>query len=124
MTNVKTNNTYFEKPDIDGTLIVSIDRMKVGEFSDVLSFASVDKTGENKRGYRIVWLKDESKPHKASLEQDYSKIQIAAKAEKQQKALEAWLKRHKGNNYVRIEDSSFKGCPQTQKWMNNAPAGQ
>ena len=124
VTNAKNNTTFFEKPDIDGTLIVSIDRMKVGEFSDVLSFAAVDKTGENKRGYRIIWLKDESKPHKASLELDYSKIQTAAKAEKQQKSLEAWLKLHKSNNYVRIEDSAFKGCPQTQKWLNNTPAGQ
>jgi len=116
MTNQKTGNTFFEKADIDGTLIFTIDRMKVGDYSDVLSFSSVDKTGETKQGYRIIWLKSESKPHKASLETDYSKIQSAAKAEKQQKALENWVKLHRSKNYVRIDDS-MKGCPQIAKWI-------
>ena len=118
MTNSKTGNPFFEKADIDGTLIFTIDRMKVGEYSDVLPFSSVDKTGETKQGYRIIWLKSESKPHKASLDQDYSKIQAAAKAEKQQKQLEAWVKLHRSKNYVRIDDS-MKSCPQMAKWIAN-----
>ena len=110
MTNQKSGNTFFEKADIDGTLIFTIDRMKVGDYSDVLPFSSVDKTGETKQGFRIIWLKSESKPHKASLETDYSKIQGAARAEKQQKALEAWVKLH---------DPSMKTCPQMAKWLSN-----
>ena len=116
MTNSKTGNTYFEKADIDGTLIFSIDRMKVDDYSDVLAYTMQDKTGEQKQGYRIIWLKSESKPHKASLEQDYSKIQAAAKSEKQQKALEHWLKLHRGKNFVRIDDS-MKSCKQMEKWL-------
>ena len=92
--------------------------MKVGQYSDVLPFSSVDKTGETKQGFRIIWLKSESKPHKASLDTDYSKIQAAAKSEKQQKALENWVKLHKSKNYVRIDDS-MKGCPQVAKWLAN-----
>lgn len=118
MTNQKTGNTFFEKADIDGTLIFTIDRMKLGDYSDVLPFSQVDKTGETKQGYRIIWLKSESKPHKASLDQDYSKIQAAAKAEKQQKSLEQWVKLHKSKNYVRIDDS-MKGCTQVAKWLAN-----
>ncbi len=116
MTNTKTGNSYFEKADIDGTLIFSIDRMKVGEYSDVLPFASQDKSGQPREGYRIVWLKSESKPHKASLEEDYSKIQSAAKSEKQQKMLAQWLKLHRSKNFVRIDDS-MKGCAQMEKWL-------
>ncbi|MFN8322099.1 MAG: peptidylprolyl isomerase [Chitinophagales bacterium] len=118
MTNAKTGNTFFEKADIDGTLIFTIDRMKVGEYSEVLSHTMQDRTGEQKQGYRIIWLKSETQPHKASLEQDYSKIQAAAKAQKQQKALEQWLKLHKSKNYVRIDDS-MKGCAQMEKWLQN-----
>jgi peptidyl-prolyl cis-trans isomerase SurA len=118
MSNQKTGNSFFEKADIDGTLIFTIDRMKVGDYSDVLPFSQVDKTGETKQGYRIIWLKSESKPHRASLDQDYSKIQSAAKAEKQQKALEDWVKLHKSKNYVRIDDS-MKGCAQVAKWLSN-----
>jgi peptidyl-prolyl cis-trans isomerase SurA len=116
MTNAKTGNSYFEKADIDGTLVFTIDRMKVGEYSDVLPTTIQDKSGDQKQGYRIVWLKSESKPHQASLQEDYSKIQAAAKAEKQQKALAQWLKLHRGKNFVRIDDS-MKGCEQLQKWL-------
>ncbi len=118
MTNQKTGNQFFEKADIDGTLIFTLDRMKVGEYSDVLDFASAEKTGETKKGYRIVWLKSESKPHRANLDEDYTRIQGAARAEKQQKSLEKWLKLHKSNSYVRIDDS-MKGCTQSAKWLND-----
>jgi peptidyl-prolyl cis-trans isomerase SurA len=118
MTNPKTGTTFFEKADIDGTLIFSLDRMKVGEYSDVLTHTIQDKTGEQKQGYRIIWLKSETKPHPASLDQDYSKIQAAAKAQKQQEALENWMKLHRSKNYVRIDDS-MTACPQMEKWLVN-----
>jgi peptidyl-prolyl cis-trans isomerase SurA len=117
MTNQKSGNAFFEKPDIDGTLINAIDHMKAGEYSDVLTYLAPDKTGETKKGVRIIWLKSETKPHKANLEQDYSKIQSAAKAEKQQKELQDWLKLHRSRNYVRI-DPSMDSCPQVAKWIN------
>jgi len=116
MSNTKNGTSFFEKADIDGTLIFAIDRMQVGEYSDVLPHTIQDRTGEQKQGYRIIWLKSESKPHPASLDEDYSKIQAAAKSEKQQKALEQWLKLHRGKNFVRIDDS-MKGCPQMTKWI-------
>ena len=116
MSNTKNGTAYFEKADIDGTLIFSIDRMKVGDYSDVLPHTIQDRTGEQKQGFRIIWLKSESQPHPASLDQDYSKIQAAAKSEKQQRALEDWMKLHRGKNFVRIDDS-MKGCPQMTKWL-------
>lgn len=118
MTNPKTGTTFFEKADIDGTLIFSLDRMKVGEYSEVLPHTVQDRTGEQKQGYRIIWLKSETKPHVASLDQDYSKIQAAAKAQKQQVALENWMKLHRSKNYIRIDDS-MKHCPQVSKWIGN-----
>ncbi|MBL0309067.1 MAG: peptidylprolyl isomerase [Bacteroidetes bacterium] len=117
MTNSKTGTTYFEKADIDGTLIFEIDRMKVGDYSNVLNYSSPEKTGETKQGFRIIWLKSESEPHKASLETDYSKIQAAAKSEQQQKSLDNWIRLHRARNYIRIDDS-MKHCAQTAKWLS------
>ncbi len=120
MTNTKTGTTYFEKADIDGTLIFTIDRMKVGEFSDALPYTTGDKaTGMPQQGYRIIWLKTETKPHKASLEEDYPKIQTAAKAEKQQKTLDEWVLQHKGKNFIRIDDSMKNTCPSVNRLMGN-----
>lgn len=119
MTNPKTGDSHFEKADIDGTLIFTIDRMKVGEYSDVLPHSAMDRTGETKNGFRIVWLKSETEPHKASLDKDYPKIQAAAKAEKQQKILEDWVKLHRSKNYVRI-DESMTSCPGMEKWVEES----
>ncbi len=117
MVNPKTGDTHFEKADIDGTLIFTLDRMKVGDYSEVLPYSAVGRTGESNNGYRIIWLKSETKPHKASMEEDYPKIQAAAKAEKQQKILDNWLALHRSKNYVRI-DSSMLGCKGIDKWTD------
>lgn len=116
MTNTKTGTTYFEKADIDGTLIFTIDRMKVGEFSDVLPYSLPDRGNQAKEGFRIIWLKTETKPHAASLDQDYTKIQAAAKSEKQQRVLDEWMRLHRSKNFIRIDDT-MKGCPQVAKWV-------
>jgi peptidyl-prolyl cis-trans isomerase SurA len=120
ITNPKTQSTYFEKADVDGTLIFTLDRMKVGTYSEVLPYSFTDKTGEKKEGYRIVYLKSESKPHKASLETDYSKIQSAAKQKKQQEELTKWIGLNKGHVFIKIDDS-FKNCVVLKKWFG---AGQ
>ncbi|MCS6933652.1 MAG: peptidylprolyl isomerase [Chitinophagales bacterium] len=116
MTNPKTGTTYFEKADIDGTLIFTIDQMKVGEYSNPLPYSTYDPNGRPRNGYRIIWLKSETKPHKASLTTDYPKIQAAAKAEKQAKIIENWMKMHVSKNYIRI-DESMLGCPEMAKWL-------
>jgi peptidyl-prolyl cis-trans isomerase SurA len=118
MVNPKTGTSFFEKADIDGTLIFTIDRMKIGEYSDVLPYPKQMNTGEIKQGYRIIWLKSETKPHRASLETDYSKIQAATKASKQQKALERWIELHVDKNFVKIDDS-VKNCVGLQRWIKN-----
>jgi peptidyl-prolyl cis-trans isomerase SurA len=116
ITNPKSGGTYFEKADMDGTLIFTVDRMKVGEYSDVIPYSKMDQTGEMKQGYRIIWLKTETQPHKASLDLDYSRIQSAAKADKQQKALEKWIMLHRDMNYIRIDDS-MKSCSSIAKFL-------
>ncbi len=116
MTNPVNGTGLFEKADIDGTLIFTLDQMKVGEYSEVLPYSSQDKSGELKQGYRIVYLKSETRPHRASLEEDYPKIQVAAKQAKQQQILEKWVKLHRDKTFIRV-DESVRSCPQITKWI-------
>jgi len=113
--NPKTQTPYFEKADVDGTLIFTLDRMKVGTYSEVLPYSFTDKTGEKKEGYRIIYLKSETKPHIASLSTDYSKIQAAAKQKKQQDELAKWIGLNKSHVYIKIDDA-FKNCKLLKKW--------
>jgi peptidyl-prolyl cis-trans isomerase SurA len=115
ITNPKTQSTYFEKADVDGTLIFTLDRMKVGTYSEVMPYTFTDKTGEKKEGYRIIYLKSETKAHIANLNTDYTKIQSATKQKKQQEELTRWIGLNKGHIYIKI-DPSFSSCVQLQKW--------
>lgn len=116
MTNPKSQTQFFEKADIEGTLIFTLDRMKVGTFSEVLPYSFTDKTGERKEGYRIVYLKSETKPHVASLDTDYSKIQAAAKQKKQQELLTKWISLNKSHAFIKIDDS-YQRCTEVKKWL-------
>jgi peptidyl-prolyl cis-trans isomerase SurA len=80
-----------------------------------------DKQGEKKEGYRIIYLKSESKPHKASLETDYSKIQAAAKQKKQQEELTRWIRLNKGHVFIKL-DEQYRSCESLKKWF--APDSQ
>lgn len=116
MTNPKTGNSFFEKADIDGSLIFTIDKMKVGEYSDVMSYQSQDKSGDTRSGYRIIYLKSETKPHKASLETDYSKIAAAAKQQKQREEMDRWIGLYKDKTYIKIAPE-YHNCEPIQKWL-------
>lgn len=116
MINPKTGSTTFEKSEIDGSLIFTIDQMKVGTYSDVLTMNSTDRIGERKTGYRIIYLVSQTTAHKASLEQDYAKIQNAAKLQKQREALEKWIHIHKGNAYIKVDEAQVNGCKVLKKW--------
>lgn len=119
MTNPKNGTTYFEKADIEGGLIFTIDQLKVGDISEVLSITTPDRTGETKSGYRFIMLKSETPAHRASLATDYAKIQAAAKNEKQSRELAKWIDLHKENTFIKI-DPEFSNCDNIKKWKNDS----
>lgn len=61
-------------------------------------------------------MKSETKPHKASLESDYSRIQAAAKQKKQQEELARWVSLNKDHVFIKL-DNQYAGCKLTQKWL-------
>jgi peptidyl-prolyl cis-trans isomerase SurA len=119
LTNPKNGTTFFEKSDIEGNLIFALDKIKVGEYTDVLPYTGIERTGEQKQGFRIVLLKSETKPHKASLELDYPKIQAAAKNAKTQRELDRWIQLYKDKTYIRVEPD-YGYCPEAEKWTRKS----
>jgi peptidyl-prolyl cis-trans isomerase SurA len=116
MTNPKNGSTLLDKSEIEGSLIFTLDHMQVGDYSEVLPHNVPTKTGEEKRGYRILYLKSESKPHKASLETDYSKIHAAAKQKKQMDELSKWIGLNKGHFYFKM-DPDYHSLTILKKWF-------
>lgn len=99
LTNNQTGTTFFETEQMEPTVYFSVDKLSVGEYSKPLLFT----TQEGKQAYRILYLKSETAPHQASLKTDYNKIQAAALAKKQEKAINEWIVEKKNKTYIFID---------------------
>lgn len=112
MVNPKSGDTFFEMADVDSDIFFAIDTIEVGEITAPIQFRA--RTGEP--GLRIVQLQSRSIPHKASLQEDYSKIQMAAKDSKKNQAFNDWIEGRIKNTYIEIEEP-FRSCPNMQTWL-------
>ncbi|MEQ8704281.1 MAG: peptidylprolyl isomerase [Phaeodactylibacter sp.] len=111
MVNPATGNTFFEIGDLDPDIYFTVDTMDVNSVSAPFMFR--DPTGE--RYFRIVQLQSRSKPHKADLKQDYSKIQLAAIEAKKNDFISEWVEDKVDATYIDL-DPMFSGCPVLMKW--------
>ena len=115
MTNPATGAAIFEIGDLDPDIYFTIDEMAEGDVSEVLQYR--DPAGEPM--LRVVQLLSRSSPHRATLTQDYSKIQTATRSAKQQDHLEEWLRETISKTFVRI-DPRYQSCPNLQVWLNES----
>lgn len=111
--NPATGNTFFEIGDLDPDIYFTIDTMQVGEVSAPFKFA--DPRGDTY--FRIVKLNSRTDPHRASLEQDYSKIQQAAIESKKNEFINDWVKGIIDRTFVSI-DPQYAGCRVLDKWRS------
>jgi peptidyl-prolyl cis-trans isomerase SurA len=85
---------------LDAGLFFTIDSMGVGDITKPMKFTM--RSGEE--AMRIVYYKDRISPHQANLEQDYQKIQRAAKNAKQNRVLSDWLREAKDEVFIEVVD--------------------
>lgn len=111
--NQNSGTTRFETSEMDAGLFFTVDKLKVGEVSAPVKFASND----GKQAYRILYLKERTAPHKANLKEDYQKLQNVALVKKQQKTVEAWVKKRRALTYVKI-DEEFRKCKLKYDWFD------
>jgi peptidyl-prolyl cis-trans isomerase SurA len=112
MINPKTANTFFETGEVDSEIFFSIDTIEVGGVTAPIEYRS--PLGDYY--YKIVQLQSRSVPHQANLQQDYSRIQEAARESKRTVAFSEWIDKHIGKTYIAIEPS-YQDCPNIDKWQ-------
>ncbi|MFT5512078.1 MAG: peptidyl-prolyl cis-trans isomerase SurA [Bacteroidia bacterium] len=66
--------------------------------------------------FRIIYLKTETPPHKASLEKDYQKLSVYALEKKKQDTLNAWSESFRKDVYVWL-DEKYMVCPGMDTWI-------
>ncbi|MFN8279632.1 MAG: peptidylprolyl isomerase [Saprospiraceae bacterium] len=114
LVNQKTSNSYFEIADLEPDVYFAIDKLKVGEISDVIE----SKDPEGKKYFRILKLVSRSAPHKANLRQDYAKIQQAAKDLKKNEIFRDWLNSHAPKIYSEVDPEIVAQCPNLSIWVH------
>ena len=119
LTNPKTGNTFFEIGDLETDIFFTIDTMEVGNVSEAIQFT--DQRGEDM--FRAVLLQSRTEPHKASLEQDYSKIQMAAINEKKGLFLNSWVKNKVNSTFVNVV-SNYDTCPNLDHWKKEVAVNE
>ena len=90
---------------LEGSVALALDGVKIGGFSEVLPYQSYD----GKAGFRIIYLQSESPAHIADLKTDYSKIKAVAKQTKQNDEMEKWLSKKAESIYVRLAPE-YENC--------------
>lgn len=111
--NQYTGSTRFEAEMLDPQVSFVINKLTTGEISEPVPM----KTEEGKDAYRLLKLKEKTTPHKANLKEDYTRIQQWALKEKQQKAVEIWIRSKSKNAYVDI-NPNYSTCNFDFNWQN------
>ncbi|GAB4135792.1 MAG: peptidylprolyl isomerase [Bacteroidia bacterium] len=86
--------------DMNPEFPIMVNQMKPGAYSAAHQMVTKD----GKAAYRVLWLKSRSEPHKANLKDDYQMIQDMALEEKQNKMVDAWVRKKLEVTYIKISD--------------------
>ncbi len=111
----QTGSTTMEVANLDPSIALMIDTMKVGSYSQPQVFDN----GRGDRSTRIVYLKSITAPHKANLKDDYARIQDIALQQKKAKKMMDWVAEKSPTYYIKI-DPAYMDCEELQAWKNNA----
>ncbi|MBO6517353.1 MAG: peptidylprolyl isomerase [Bacteroidia bacterium] len=119
---LKSNCGYFTDPNVGSAKIevtalesdvgIRVTKMKVGEVSAPHAVPQQDGT----TAFRLLYLKSETPPHKASLENDYQKLAVYALEKKKQDTLNKWSETFRKDVHVWIDDK-YQVCPGIDGWI-------
>jgi peptidyl-prolyl cis-trans isomerase SurA len=117
MINPNTGAPSFEIDELEREVYYAIEQLEPGELSSPQPFY----TPTGSQAYRLLLLRDQTEPHQANLDQDYSKIQAAALQQKRARIMEDWLTQRLGRTYLRV-DAVFGDCTEAERWRTAAAA--
>jgi peptidyl-prolyl cis-trans isomerase SurA len=106
-----TGTSKFEASQLDPKVFFVIDKLKVGDISAPVLY----KTDRGKEEYRIYYLKTRTVPHKANIQDDYSKIHEMALDQKKMDVMNNWIKERIVKTYISI-DEEYQRCTFQRNW--------
>jgi peptidyl-prolyl cis-trans isomerase SurA len=109
--NLGTQRIPFDYLDKD--MAADVTALKPGQYSE----PSVGYGPDGSPYYRILFLKVETKPHVANLEQDWQRVQSLALDKKKEKELDIWAEKKRRETYIYIS-SSYLHCGYFEEWLS------
>lgn len=116
ITESATGTTRIPIDELDKALYFRVESMKAGEMTDpeLITLPGPDR----EQVWRVLYLKSETKPHRANLKDDYQKFQVLAESRKRAKALSDYIERARKQVYIQVSDQ-YKNCPSVQRFFKN-----
>ncbi len=105
MINPSTASLSFQMDQLPAAEYEAVKDLSVGEISE--PFEAEDEEGNPI--YKIVRIESKSEPHRATLEDDYNKLEQMAIMNKREEVLNNWIDEKRSNTYIHIDDS-FINC--------------
>lgn len=113
MKNPATGNNFFETADIKPPdIYFAIEPLEVNEISEPIEL----KMPNGDTVFKLFQLQSKTKPHRANLKEDYSRIQQYAKESKKNEYLADWLEKRYNDTYITVNDIYGK-CPNLNQWV-------
>ncbi len=112
MINPQSQNNRWDPEQLDPKVLYAVDKLEPGQFSKPMIYKSED----DKDAYRILYLKERTKPHRANIKDDYDRLQNWALDKKKSEALREWVGRKLAETYIRIS-AEYKECVYQQEWI-------
>lgn len=110
--NPNTGGVSFQTSELPSEIYFASEGLEVGDITAPLEYPL--PTGETY--YRLIKLVSKTRPHKASLEEDYSKIQRYAKESKKNEYFNNWLEDKFQSTFIKVE-AGYLECPELDRLM-------
>lgn len=116
VSNQEDRSTLIPMDQLDDVSVFNaIDPLKVGEISKPVLYTD-KRTGEST--YRVYYLRSRIPPHKANLDQDFSKIKEAARQDKINRTLSEWFESRRETTFIDIIPE-FQSCEELKIWFTD-----
>ncbi|MDR3047396.1 MAG: peptidylprolyl isomerase [Bacteroidales bacterium] len=112
VTNPSTLSVKFDKESLDPTIYAELNKLIPGEYSEPLPYVS----DEGVVGYRVLYLKTKTTPHKPNMVEDYDILQNAALENRKNEVLDKWVANKVKVTSIKINDK-YRECPFVNEWQ-------
>ncbi|MCA0425839.1 MAG: peptidylprolyl isomerase [Bacteroidetes bacterium] len=107
-------NTRVPVDELDKNVYLSVSNLEPGEISE--PELMVLPGPDQKKAWRVYYLKSEMPPHVANLKDDYQKFNGLAFNKKQSDAMQKWIEKNRKEFYIQV-NGPYAKCASIKDWI-------